>query len=82
MQDHTAEDEIRKRSNRDSKVSGLLDHLGGTGHSKRSPHIPLHRYPLEFGLVLGVRLHAQTGREYELADRRRETGEEGVERLK
>jgi len=56
--------------------------FGGMRHSKRSPHIPFHRYPLEFGLVLGVRLHAQTSCEYELADRRRESGEEGVERLK
>jgi hypothetical protein len=35
----------------------------------------------ELGFIFGVRLDAQRGREHELADSSRETGEEGVEGL-
>jgi hypothetical protein len=42
----------------------------------------LVRDALELGLVLGVRLHAQAGREHELADGGAEAGQEGVERLR
>jgi hypothetical protein len=42
---------------------------------------PLMRYSPKFCLVFRVRLHAERGREDELADRCAEAREEGVERL-
>jgi hypothetical protein len=42
---------------------------------------PLMRNALKLALVLRIRLNAQRGREYELADGCAEAGEEGVEWL-
>ena len=67
---------------RQEKQSGeKAGRQAGRQKTKKKRHSPLMTDGPKLGLVLRVRLDAQTGREDELADRGAEAGEEGVEGL-
>lgn len=84
MQYHRAEDEVgecsKGRATKRQYTSSKSDPLPRQRYEEEH-NIPLCRNPLEILLVLRVRLDAQAGREHELAHRRAEAGQEGVEGL-
>ena len=67
-----------------TRSRSLLPEAGKNASPHNIPcpgNIPLVRDALELGLILGIRLQAQTGREDELADGGAEAAQEGVEGL-